>query len=290
MAPIRRYLRITRYSVLEVRIYLDDPALVQPWLLNSRDPVLPRIIESVRPLVLPKLREENERAKGKGKGKKKGVKDVIATDEFEVSIFLTESSTRHTILTKHKDIGEKTSRLQSNSGKLTNWLTGGNNENPVHVPDDDAPPPLLREEDDTINLDDIPDVAGEGDDGNGSNQHSRKRSRRSSDNALFLNEASDSDDAFESPSRMSSKRNRPRKDMPKEGADQAKAEDKKKLGFNTTYDGFSIYGRILCLVVKRRGGKGKTSPYASETGQQMLENWVSTQAAQDQGVADDDDS
>jgi hypothetical protein len=76
MAPIRRYLRITKYSVLECRIYLDNPALAESWLLNSRNPILPRVIESVRPLVLPKLREENERSKGKG-GKKKGVKDVV---------------------------------------------------------------------------------------------------------------------------------------------------------------------------------------------------------------------
>jgi hypothetical protein len=76
MAPIRRYLRITKYSVLECRIYLDNPALAESWLLNSRNPVLPRVIESVRPLVLPKLREENERSKSKG-GKKKGVKDVV---------------------------------------------------------------------------------------------------------------------------------------------------------------------------------------------------------------------
>jgi len=75
MAPIRRYLRITKYSVLECRIYVDDPAIAESWLLNPRDPVLPRVIESVRPLVLPKLREENERKKGKGK--KKGVKDVV---------------------------------------------------------------------------------------------------------------------------------------------------------------------------------------------------------------------
>lgn len=77
MAPLRRYLRITQYSVLECRIYLDNPALAESWLLNSRDPVLPRVMESVRPFVLPKLREENERRKGKGGNKKKGVKDVI---------------------------------------------------------------------------------------------------------------------------------------------------------------------------------------------------------------------
>ena len=77
MAPLRRYLRITKYSVLECRIYLDNPALAESWLLNARDPILPRVIESVQPFVLPKLREENERAKGKGGSKKKGVKDVV---------------------------------------------------------------------------------------------------------------------------------------------------------------------------------------------------------------------
>jgi hypothetical protein len=75
MAPIRRYLRITKYSVIECRIYLDNPALAESWLLNSRNPILPRVIESVRPLVLPKLREENERSKARGK--KKSVKDVV---------------------------------------------------------------------------------------------------------------------------------------------------------------------------------------------------------------------
>jgi hypothetical protein len=76
MAPIRLYLRISAFSVLEVRIYLDNPADAGRWLLNPREPGLPRVIEAVRPLILPKLREESERAKGKG-SKKKGVKDVV---------------------------------------------------------------------------------------------------------------------------------------------------------------------------------------------------------------------
>lgn len=80
MAPIRRYLRITKYSVLEVRIYLDQPSLSETWLLRRGDPALPRIIESVRPLVLPKLREENERVKVK-KGKR-GLKDVVVGGRF----------------------------------------------------------------------------------------------------------------------------------------------------------------------------------------------------------------
>lgn len=83
MAPLRRYLRITKHSVLEVRIYLDRPADADAWLLKRDNPALPRVIQAVRPLVLPKLREENERGKGKGgaKAKKKGVKDVVIEGE-----------------------------------------------------------------------------------------------------------------------------------------------------------------------------------------------------------------
>jgi hypothetical protein len=78
MAPVRRYLRISKYSVLECRIYLDNPALAQSWLLNPRNPILPKVIESIRPLVLPKLREEKERTMKK-KSKKKSIKDVIVS-------------------------------------------------------------------------------------------------------------------------------------------------------------------------------------------------------------------
>jgi hypothetical protein len=80
MAPIRRYLRISRHSVLECRIFLENPADGPRWLLNAQDPALPRVFEAVKPFVLPKLREENERLKGKGK-KKKSVKDVVKQGE-----------------------------------------------------------------------------------------------------------------------------------------------------------------------------------------------------------------
>lgn len=57
--------------------------------------MLGRVVEAVRPLVLPKLREENENSRvGKGgvvrkKGKKKGVKDVVVTGMFLGMRFLT---------------------------------------------------------------------------------------------------------------------------------------------------------------------------------------------------------
>ena len=74
MPPIRRYLRISKYSVLESRIYLENPSDTR-WLLNPRDPVLPRLFAAIRPLVVPKLREENERLFARKKGHP--VKDVI---------------------------------------------------------------------------------------------------------------------------------------------------------------------------------------------------------------------
>ena len=88
MAPLRRYLRITKHSVLEVRIYLDRPADAEAWLLKRDDPALPRVIEAIRPLVLPKLREENERGKGRGsaKSRKKGVKDVVVQGKLHGSL------------------------------------------------------------------------------------------------------------------------------------------------------------------------------------------------------------
>ncbi len=39
-------------------------------------------------------------------------------------------------------------------------------------------------------------------------------------------------------------------------ADGEDDDDKKKLAMDISYEGFSIYGRVLCLVVKRRDGGG----------------------------------
>lgn len=160
-------------------------------------------------------------------------------DDFEVSIFLTEHSSRHSVLTKQKVFKDKP-RIQSNSGKLTGWLAGGSNDQPLVVDESSAEPIVIREEDDdeSSRLMDIPEADG------------------SEDHAT---------DA---------------------GNDQ---DNKKKLGLRTCYEGFSIYGRILCLVVKRRGARqqagNSTAPVSS---QQMMENWVSTQAMAEQ-VDDEED-
>ncbi|KAK7530804.1 uncharacterized protein J3D65DRAFT_671737 [Phyllosticta citribraziliensis] len=284
MAPIRRYLRITRHSALEVRIYLDNPAYGDTWLLRQTDPALPRIIDAVRPLVLPKLWEEKERAKGRGKGKK-GVKDVVTGDDFEVSIFLTDNSTPHSLLTKNKKFNDKP-RLKSNSGKLTGWLvTGKTVENPVDL-DVEKPQETItimdEEEGQPLSLSEIPEAPTKGSDGQ----------PIGSPEGLFVNEnSSESEDASGPSSRRGKRKQSALADDDEiEGA----KEDKKKLLLNTSYDGFSIYGRILCLVVKRKGAAAKGSGTAGSTAQapssqQMMENWVSTQAAANIGAEEDGD-
>ncbi|KAH0597778.1 hypothetical protein MHUMG1_04150 [Metarhizium humberi] len=271
MAPIRRYLRITKYSVLECRIYLDNPSLAQSWLLNPRNAVLPRIIENIRPLVIPKLREEKERSKKKS-SKKKNIKDVIVQDDFEVSMFLTETSTRHSLLTKRKHFRDKGPRMmQSNSTKLI----GETNIVPVDLDGGDEVPGL-REEDgddgDDVRLSDIPVASAQ------------KRSKRHKDNdnsnATTQNShvEAEGQDAIEIDSdadEPASKRTR-FPDGPDEDEDE---DDKKKLTMDVSYEGFAIYGRVLCLVVRRRENKtprprqdGTNKP----EGQASMENWITS--------------
>ncbi|KAF3057133.1 hypothetical protein GL218_06207 [Daldinia childiae] len=311
MAPIRRYLRITKYSVLECRIYLDNPALVHTWLLNPRNPVLPRVIESVRPLVLPKLREERERSR-KRSTKKKGIKDVVIEDDFEVSIFLTETATRHALLTKHKHFHDTTqTKLTSNSGRLI----GETNEVPVDVDATTEFGPLIRheesdDEDTAATLAAIPAVDETADTSSGRRP---KRGRRNTetdadrdvnddqnndveivsdsqdgeDDSLFVNDEPNDDASTRPPP---AKRRRGGAATP-EGDNAEDDDDKKKLAMDISYEGFSIYGRVLCLVVKRRegnigagpqpAGRGRTSgtggSHATKHGgggQAMMENFI----------------
>ncbi|KAG8159512.1 hypothetical protein KVR01_010149 [Diaporthe batatas] len=325
MAPIRRYLRISKYSVLECRIYLDNPALAHTWLLNPRDPVLPKVIESVRPLVLPKLREERERSRKKST-KKRGIKDIVVEDDFEVSIFLTETSTRHSLLYKHKHFRDTTqTKLTSNSAKLT----GASREAPIDVDVSGQTveaTTVVREEDpydDAVPLRDIPTMDEDetaparvgsppsmlpskrrrgratrlpGAEGGDSAEHDADVVISDDGDDLFVG-GDDSDGSAAAP--PPAKR---RKDAASPARGEAQGDDKKKLAMDIRYEGFSIYGRVLCLVVKKREGltttttTGRNAPAkagrkagqsaAPGGGQAVMENWItSTQMPE---VAPDD--
>ncbi|KAK3497282.1 uncharacterized protein B0T23DRAFT_426410 [Neurospora hispaniola] len=317
MAPIRRYLRITKYSVLECRIYLDNPALAHSWLLNPRNPMLAKVIEAVRPLVLPKLREERERAQSKKSSKKRSIKDVVIEDDFEVSVFLAETDTRHSLLHKQKHFRDKVqTKLKSNSSKLT----GESREAPIDVDveaallreaadDDDVP--VLREdgsEDQEVNLNDIPTVDETDVISDPANRRSKRRRQQSSgpkneggtddetqavasdlsdDDGLFIG---DSDDAGSEgpPERKRRKSKQP-------AAQEEERDDKKKLAMDISYEGFAIYGRVLCLVVKRRDvEKTVTGPSSGKAltaqpgGQAMMENWITSTQLPEAAVGEDD--
>ncbi|KAK2805191.1 hypothetical protein FQN51_000714 [Onygenales sp. PD_10] len=258
MAPIRRYLRISKHSVLECRIYLDNPADTR-WLLDSRDPVLPRVFKSIRPLVLPKLREENERARARKKSKP--VKDVLVEDDFEVSIFLREGGTSHSLVTKQKSFTDQPAEIKSNSTKLT-----GTDDAPIHVPDHDiADAMVIQESDDeaVVSLLDIPAAVPSAADDDAdvevmppSSTRCRRRKRVESN--------------LETPTEHAPEPTQPQK------------QDDKKLGLSTSYEGFTIWGRILCLLITRRGDKRpKPAAAAPAGGQALMEEWISTQAPQE---------
>lgn len=57
-------------------------------------------------------------------------------------------------------------------------------------------------------------------------------------------------------------------------------DDKKKLGFKTTYEGFSIWGWVLCLLVTRKGGPNKKRT-DTNAGQALMEDWISSTQQQE---------
>lgn len=142
-----------------------------------------------------------------------GRADEVLIDDFEVAIFLRESGTRHSLLTKQKNFGKKEG-ITSNSNKLIERNT--HEEIPVES-DDEADVPMSN----------IPTAI--------------------------------------------------------DGVDEAQQDDgedveDKKFRLTTSYEGFSIWGWILCLLVTRKGTKAVSATAASTgSGQALMEEWIGTQ-------------
>lgn len=78
-----------------------------------------------------------------------------------------------------------------------------------------------------------------------------------------------------------------------EGEGEGEGDDKKKLAMDVSYEGFAIYGQVLCLVIKKRDkGKQPAGPSrggaaasagvsgsgngSRPEGQAVMENWISS--------------
>jgi hypothetical protein len=186
-------------------------------------------------------------------------------DDFEVAIFLTDTSTRHSLLTKTKYFKEQKDGIQSNSNKLT-----GTDDAPIYVED----VVVHDESDQEISLSEIPPpssvdtrrsarlqaldntISFSSNDGVEMEIRPSKRGRRDSIDGLFVN-SDEEDDGFP-PAKKA-------REVGEEGDD-----DKKKMAMDTRYDGFSIHGKVLSLVVKKRDSRAKAP------GPAMMEDWITS--------------
>jgi len=196
-------------------------------------------------------------------------------DDFEVAVFLTETSSRHALLKKDKRAKSEKPWLGTTQGRLTG---AGTQEVPVDV-EGEINMPIVREEsqeDADTALEDIPLARNSPFNGDA---HATTRGGR---DPLFVSEGSE-DEEFQA---QKDPLPRKRKEESVQLGQQDREDDKKKMALNTTYDGFTIYGRILCLVIKRRGS-ARGRELAGVSGQAMMEEWIaSTQAREGQMIDD----
>lgn len=196
-----------------------------------------------------------------------------------------ETSTRHSLLSKHKVFHDKgPSTIQSNASKLI----AETNSSPVDVDASDFAPIRIEEDSDNegIALSDIPSA-------NTRRQAKRPRSNTiqddedDGDNDGDDNEfqgsgndgdEDDDDDAsvidVDTNSRRPKRLRGPVKPPASESEGQFHDDYKKKLAMDVSYEGFAIYGRVLCLIVKKK--EAKKTAQQNLGGQAKMENWITS--------------
>ena len=171
--------------------------------------------------------------------------------------------------------------MESNSIKLISET----NNTAIDV-DADGGVPILQEEDedDGIGLTDIPLA-------NPLRRSKRQRAVSDQDETSVLSDDDETGSTIEISSDTEAPQpKRLRRRISSEDGDVNRDDDKKKLAMDVSYEGFAIYGRVLCLVVKKRETKKAGQPGYSGTtvasstggtghgleGQAMMENWITS--------------
>lgn len=167
---------------------------------------------------------------------------MINADEFEVAIFLRESRTRHSLLTRQKTFhqpgiqGGTTTAVESEKGLVDSAVDSAKpGEAEVIIESDEEP---------ELDLHNIPQAA-EGDSELEEHNYSSSRRKRGAGAV--------------------------------QGENEGLGVDEKKLQFSTHYESFNICGWVLCLLITRKGDKARPTG-TTEPKQPLMEEWISTQA------------
>lgn len=156
-----------------------------------------------------------------------------------MAIFLRESRTRHSLLTRQKTFHQSGTQsgsntaLKSEQGPENLIANSGNLKDAEVINESDEEP--------EVNLHNIPQAAEEDDDGEGSTSPRRRR------RGVEVQTQSE------------------------------EPEDEKKLGFSTHYESFNIWGWVLCLLITRKGDKTRQDA-TTVPRQPLMEEFISTQA------------
>ena len=251
-------------------------------------------------------------------------------DDYEISVFLTETSTRHSLLKKHKHFHDTAQTKLTSNNPAGRSLVDAASEAPVDIDVNDGQEDedveltgILRRESDeydagavlaaipaATSIDRPPKRArrdtaaeeGDPEDGGrseveyilgGDNDHDGEPQEEdeSGDDSLFVDPEEQHDNTRPPPAK---RRKGGAAAAAAPAVEEGDGDDKKKLAMDISYEGFSIYGRVLCLVVKRRGdgsggsrggsatapsgaGGGRSGSVSAKTGgqgQAMMENFI----------------
>jgi hypothetical protein len=69
--------------------------------------------------------------------------------------------------------------------------------------------------------------------------------------------------------------------IPLAGEEVPDEEENKKVGFKTTYEGFGIWGWVLCLLVTRKGVANRRQT-DKDAGQALMEEWIASTQEQEE--------
>jgi hypothetical protein len=159
-----------------------------------------------------------------------------------------------TFRSKDKELGGSTKRLTGSGDESVDVSEENGGEDIVLLGEETG-------EDRQFDLHDIPSAEGREEDSGEEQQ-------------LFISGGEPEEPAFRTRQSLATRRER------QPDVVEPENDDKKKLGMKTTYDGFRIHGRILCLVVKRKG-TSRGRELAGGGGQAMMEEWIASTQMQE---------